>query len=167
MNVEASTTGLLPPTEGIPRRRWSRLAVAYFLLGLGAWLFGPNADPDRWWVHGLFCGVGFLLAVPTLSQAFSRGFVVVLTDHRLIFLASFSLYFLFGASLLAIGPDREAEIALSFYPIGPADALRADAINALGFGIALFTSARSRGRRLAGLTSKSAVCPRRWSSLPS
>ena len=139
--------------DSIPQRRWVRLAWSFLALGAAAWLFRSNADPDRWWVHGAFCGVGLALALPTLGQVFSRGFAVVLTDHRVIFLASFSLYFLFGASLLSIGPEREAESALSFYPIGPADAMRADAINALGFGLALLVASRSKGRGLGSLAS--------------
>jgi hypothetical protein len=148
-----------PPTavEGIPRRRWIRLAVAFIVLGAAAWVFGPNAHPYRWSMHGWFCGIGLALAIPTLLKAFGSGFVVVLTDHRMVFLASFSLYFLFGAALLTFGPDREAEIALNFYPISPADAMRADAVNALGFGIALLTSALSKGRGLGRLTSTVAV----------
>ena len=139
--------------DTIPQRRWVRLAVAFLALGASAWLLGPRADPDRWWMHGLFCAVGLAVAIPTLSQAFRRGFVVVLTDHRMIFLASFTLYFLFGAALLAVGPEREVESVLNFYPIGPSDALRADAVNGLGFGIALLVSALSKGRSLARLTS--------------
>jgi hypothetical protein len=139
--------------DTIPRRRWIRLAVSFLALGAATWLFGPRADPDRWWMHGLFCGAGLVIAIPTLSQAFRRGFVVVLTDHRMIFLASFTLYFLFGAALLAVGPEREVESVLNFYPIGPSDALRADAVNGLGFGLALLVSALSKGRGLARLTS--------------
>ena len=139
--------------DTIPQRRWKRLAVSFLVLGASAWLLGPRADPDRWWMHGLFCGVGLAVAIPTLAQAFRRGFVVVFTDHRMIFLAAFSLYFLFGAALLAVGPEREAESVLNFYPIGPSDALRADAVNGLGFGLALLVSALSQGRGLARLTS--------------
>lgn len=139
--------------EAIPMERWQRLGAAYLVLGAAAWLFQSSAGPDRWWVHGLFCGIGMMLALPMLFQVFRRDFAVVMTDHRLIFLAAFSLYFLFGASLLAIGPERDAESALSFYPIDPDDAMRADAVNALGLGLALLVSARSRGRRLYRLAS--------------
>lgn len=139
--------------DSIPQRRWVRLAWSFLALGAAAWLFKSTAYPDRWWVHGAFCGVGLALALPTLGQVFRRGFSVVLTDHRVIFLASFSLYFLFGALLLSIGPEREAESALSFYPIGPTDAMRANAINALGFGLALLVASRSKGRGLGTLAS--------------
>jgi hypothetical protein len=152
MKSVAHTPDVPPGVEAIPQRRWVRLGVSFLALGAGAWVFGPRADPDGWWVHGLFCVTGLALAAPTLLLAFRRGFVIVLTDHRMIFLASFTLYFLFGAALLAFGPEREAESALSFYPIGPSDALRADAVNGLGFGLALLVSATSRGRALARLT---------------
>lgn len=143
-----STTEPLPPLETIPARRWVRLGVAYLVLGAGAWWYAPRADPFSWFVHGAWCFLGLAVALPTLLAVFRRGFTVVLTDHRLIFLAAFSLYFLFGAALPAVGPVRQAESSLSLYPTDPSSALRADAVNALGFGVALLTSGLSRGRWL-------------------
>ena len=153
MNSVEQQPAVPPVVDQIPRGRWLRLGWAFLALGASAWWVGPSADPHRWWMHGWFCGIGLALAIPTLLQAFRRGFAIVLTDHRLIFLASFSLYFLFGAALLAVGPEREKEAVLNFYPIGPSDALRADAVNGLGFGLALLVSALARGRVLSRLTS--------------
>ncbi len=79
---------------------------------------------------------------------FRQGFAVVLTEHRLMFLAAFSLYFLFGAALLALGPETEAEAVLRYYPISAREALRVNAINGLGFGLALLSSTLARGRWL-------------------
>jgi len=135
----------LSAIEAIPRRHWIRLAFAYFVLGAGALVFAPRADVEAWWVHGLWCVVGLLVAAPTLWHVFRTGFAVVLTDHRLVFLAAFSLYFLFGASLPVFGPERQVVNSMSLYPTDPGDALRVDAVNALGFGVALLASAVSRG----------------------
>ena len=62
-------------------------------------------------------------AIPTLSRS-SDGFVGILTEHRLMFVASFCLYFLFGAALFSIGPNVQIEAAQRFYPINATEALR-------------------------------------------
>lgn len=143
--------------ETIPRSRWVRLGVSYLLLGAGAWLYAPDAGPEQWWVHGLWCFIGLAIALPTLSAAFRLGFAVVLTEHRVMFLAAFSLFFLFGAALLAVGPAHQAGLTLEFYPIGPSEALRVDALNSLGFGVALLTSAVWRGGWLGMVTGRVAA----------
>ena len=150
--------------ETISRRRWVRLAIAYLVLGASAWWYAPNADLAGWWVHGLWCFIGLALASPTLWRVVRGGFGVVLTDHRVVFLAAFSLYFLVGAALLAVGPTRQAEISLSLYPIDPSNALRVDAVNGLGFGFALLTSAVARGRWLGMQAGRVAALVRATSS---
>lgn len=127
--------------RGIPHHILIRLSVGYFMLGFGALLYVPFAAPDEWWLHGLWCFAGLAIALPTLVRALSQGFTVVLTEHVLMFLASFSLYFLFGASLLAVGPDVQTDRSLEYYPIDASAALRVDAINGMGFGIALLMAA--------------------------
>src|SRR5687768_8176682 len=89
-----------PATEPVPRR-WIRLGMAYLALGAGALAYAPYADPFSWFAHGLWCLTGLALAVPALLSAFRSGFASVLTDHRVVFLAAFSAYFLFGAALPA------------------------------------------------------------------
>lgn len=142
--------------EAIPPRRWMQLGVVYLLLGTAAAVLAQSADAEAWWLHGLWCFVGLALALPTLKRAFGHGFAVVLTDHRLMFLASFSLYFLFGAALLAVGPAIQIEHSLSYYRIDARDALRVDAVNGLGFGIALVAASLARGRWLGKIASKAA-----------
>ncbi len=134
--------------DTIPRRLWIRLAVIYLFLGVAALVFASDADPEAWWLHGLWCFTGLAVALPVLSRAVLRGFDLVLTDHRLMFLGAFSLYFLFGAALLAVGPEIQAHYSLRFYPIDAREALRVDAVNGMGFGVALLASAFARGRWL-------------------
>lgn len=113
-------------------------------------------DQDDWWAHGLWSFIGIAVALPTLSRPFWQGAAMVLADHRVMFLGAFTLYFLFGATLLSIGPENQIEHALNYYRIGAKDALRVDAVNAIGFGIALLTSTFARGRWLEGLTRRTA-----------
>jgi hypothetical protein len=135
--------------ERIPRGLWLRLAMSYGILGTVAIYWAPEARPDEWYAHGIWCLVGLGVALATLTRAFRQGFGVILSDHRLMFLAAFSLYFLFGASLLAVGPAVQAEVSLRYYPIVAGDALLVDGLNGLGFGIALLVSALTPARWFA------------------
>jgi hypothetical protein len=145
------------PIELISSQRWIRLGIAYLALGAGALWYAQSADRFSWFVHGLWCLAGLALAIPTLLSAFRSGFSVVLTDHRLVFLASFSLYFLFGASLPAFGPDLQVESSFNLYPSDPGSVLKVDAINGLGFGVALLMSGLTQGRWLGRQASKVAA----------
>jgi len=113
--------------------------------------------PEDWWQHGLWCVGGLALAVPFVVSNVRSDFMGILTDHRLMFLASFAAYFLFGAGMLAFGQDGPIEAALRYYPLTANDALRVDAVNALGFGIALMTASVSRARFLGSQASRAAA----------
>src|SRR5687767_13043255 len=132
----------------IPRRRWVRLGIAFLCLGAGAWVAAPRADPESWWLHGLFCFLGLAIALPTLLLPFRTVFEVTLTDHRLAFLASFAVFLLFGAAVLAVGPEMTIQRVLGYYPIDASQALYVDALNGVGLGIALLVSAITRGEWL-------------------
>lgn len=130
-------------------RRWFPLGVAFFVLGMAAiplswWIRG-----DDWWVHGLWCAVGIAFVLPTLTRVLRDGFRIVLTDHLVMFVGAFALYFLFGALLLVVGPEAEIQHALAYYPIDARDAMRVDAVNGVGFGLALMAASLSNGRWLA------------------
>lgn len=123
-------------------------AIAFLLLGAVAWLYAPSAGPNDWWAHGVWCAAALAVGLPMLWSSSRVGVVVLLTDHRVMFLAAFCLYFAFGAGLLAVGPGEQVAMALQLYPTDPPGALRVDAINGLGFGVALLASTLSRGRWL-------------------
>ena len=156
----------LPSVDTIPARRWIRLGVAHLILGALASWYSPHADPYAWWAHGLWCFAGLALAIPMLLRAFLGNFEVVWTDHRVVFLAIFSLFFQFGAALLAVGPERQIEGVLGHYLIDARDALRLDGINGIGFGLAILTASRARGRWLGAQADRVAVVaarvPRTW-----
>jgi len=98
----AGDSGLL-----LTRRGWLRFGVAFLLLGGLALLVAEQVGADSWWVHGLWCVAGLALALPILATVLRSGVIVVLRDHRVMFTAAFALYFLFGASLLAFGPENQ------------------------------------------------------------
>jgi len=142
----------VPPPSSIPRRRWVRLGLAFLALGMSAWFAAPRADPESWWLHGLWCIAGLVILTPTLLLPFRTDFEVTLTEHRLAFLAAFAVFLLFGAVILAVGPADTVERVLGYYPIDASQALRVDAINGLGLGIALLVSANTRGAWLGAQT---------------
>jgi hypothetical protein len=146
-----------PQLDEIPRAHWVRIALAFLVLGVWALWAGPSYYADEWWVHGVWCFVGLAVTVPTMVRVVRMDFAQVLTDHRVMFVSSFALYFLFGSAMLTYGSELEVGAVLAHFPIGAPEALRVDGINALGFSMALFTAAFSRGRWLASQTAKTAV----------
>ncbi|HUS14291.1 MAG TPA: hypothetical protein VM536_04645, partial [Chloroflexia bacterium] len=144
----------LPTVEPLPSLRWTRLALAFMALGAGALWYAPGADAFSWGAHGAWCVAGLALAIPALLSALRKGFAEVLTDHRVVFLAAFSMYFLFGAALPAFGPEQQMVASFSLYPSDPASVLRVDGINGLGFGVALLMSGFTRGRLLERVAGK-------------
>ena len=124
------------------------LGSAFFLYGFIAWLLSEDARPGDWWLHGAWCIGGLGLAVPVLLKAIQKGFGIVLRDHLFMFTGSFALYFLIGASFMTFGPSDEIASSLREYYVDAPMGLKTDALNAIGFGIALVMAA---------------ISPRRWS----
>jgi len=57
-----------------------------------------------------------------------------------MFTGAFTFYFLIGALFLPFGSDEAISRALAYYPVDAIVALRADAVNAFGFGIAVIAA---------------------------
>lgn len=146
VNQPVNMNAPLGPNGTIARRSWAWLALVFIVLGAIAWVLSSEVRYDNWAAHGVWCVFGLMAAFPTIMRALRGNFSMILTDHRLMFVGSFSLYFLFGAMLPWIGPQAQIDQALGFYPIDARDALRADAVNGLGFGLALLATSVSSGR---------------------
>ncbi len=127
----------------IPRKKWARLGISFLLYGIPAQVAAVSATWSEWWVHGAWCVGGFLLAFPIIVRAVRRGAQLVIQDHLVMFTAAFAVYFVVGAALLAFGSADSIERALSYYQINASGALRADAVNAFGFGTAILAAAYS------------------------
>jgi len=157
--VTTPSPDALPPLQldVIPRRYWVKIACAFIVLGVWALWAAPTVNPEDWWVHGAWCLVGLAVAAPTAFRALRMDFGQVLTDHRLMFLSSFALYFLFGAAMVTFGNEVEVDSVVGHFPIGAPEALRVDGMNGVGFGLALLTAAFSRGRWLGAQAEKTAV----------
>lgn len=148
-------------TTLLTRLGWFNFGAAFLILGSSAQLAAQIIDPTSWAVHGLWCVVGLAIVVPVLAKVLQAGITVVLRDHRVTFTGAFGLYFLFGAALLAFGPEQQIAAVLGSYSLDAADALRIDAINATGFGLAVMTSIVSTGQWLGRQADRVAVVARR------
>src|SRR4029077_6572967 len=125
------------------RTRWMALGATFCLYGLLAWLLTTSARAGDWWLHGAWCVGGVGLVAPVLVKAIQKGFGIVLRDHLFMFTGSFALYFLIGASFMTFGPSDEIASSLRDYYVDAAMGLKTDALNGIGFGIALIVAAIS------------------------
>ena len=142
INPQARSTGM-----ALTRKAWIRTGLTFLVLGLLALPTSTWIDSQDWWVHGAWCALGLLIAIAVLLRALRRDFQMALRDHLVMFTAAFAFYFLFGASLLSFGSEEEIARSLNYYFIDARAGLQVDAVNGIGFGIALITSA---------------ISPRRW-----
>lgn len=128
------------------RRGWMSAGGIFLLFGLSALLLSAVAGDQEWGLHGAWCVVGSAIALWMLVKGLRRGFDYVLRDHLVMFTGAFALYFLVGASLLAFGSAQQISNTISYYSLDVPSSLRADAMNGIGFGIALMTAALSPRR---------------------
>lgn len=120
---------------------WRRFGIQVFLLGITALVFSKLVPPEAMNYHFVFCIAGLVLVAFNLWTLTKSSLVKVLTDHRILFTVSFSMYYLIGA-LQTVLAD-EATFARTFwrFPLDANTSLLIDGMNAMGFGIALMVSA--------------------------
>jgi hypothetical protein len=135
-----------PQQAGITARQWFRLGAVFLSWGFVALMAENLIDNEDWWLHGAWCVIGMILAAGTIVRFFRLGVRYILCDHLMMFTGVFVAYFLFGALFLAAGPDDGVSRMLAYYPINAREAMRVDAVNAIGFGLALMAAALVRGR---------------------
>lgn len=119
------------------RRSWLRLAMVSALAGFTALAAASVAQADDWWLHGLWCVVFGSICLIVLVRELRGGVGRVLSDHRVMFLGAFVFYFCIGASFMAFGNEAEISRSLLYYHVDAPLAMRANAVNALGFAVAL------------------------------
>lgn len=134
-------SGELGSRTALDRRSWLWVGFVALWFGLAAQIASGLASAGSWWLHSAWCIAGLALATPLLFRAIKRGFKVVLKDHLVMFTGSFVFYFLIGALFLPFGPEEEKGRVLAYYPVDATLALRADSVNAFGFGIAVIVAA--------------------------
>lgn len=127
---------------------WYKIGVQFLLLGCVAFVLSYFIAPEDLHFHTAFCVTGLIIVLVNLRKLRTANLGVVLTDHRIVFTLSFSLYFLMGASLLSLGSPELVEKTFNAYEVDANYALRIDAVNAAGFAIALLVSSMMKPRLL-------------------
>lgn len=119
---------------------WRMPSIVFAGWGLAALVVAESTKHDDWSVLGWVCALALAYAIAMLYQGFRDGAARVLTDPFLILVGAFSVYFLFGTLLLAIGPEDQASYALQWYPTTAQDAVRITAMNLIGLATLLFAA---------------------------
>jgi hypothetical protein len=119
---------------------WRKPSLVFGGLGLAALVAVEFTGQNDWFVLGWVCALTLIYAMMVLYQGFRDGAARVLTDPFVILVGAFSLYFLFGALLLVVGPEDQASYALQWYPTTARDAVRVTAMNLIGLATVLFAA---------------------------
>lgn len=127
---------------------WRTPSIVFGGLGMATLAAVEYTDQEDWSVLGWVCSLSLAYAFTMLYRGFRDGAARVLTDPFLVLVASFSLYFLFGALLLVIGPKDQANYALQWYPTTARDAVRVTAMNLIGVATLLFAAGFFPSKRI-------------------
>ena len=136
--------------KAISKKLWFITSILFLINGLMAWTSQIFANSEDWWLHGIWCVNGLLIAFPIIKKTLDNGVTSAIVDHKVMLLAAFTLYFTLGASLFVFGSDSSISQAMGRYPISAIDALRVDGFNSIGLAIALATGAALKGEWFLG-----------------
>lgn len=119
---------------------WRRTGVSMLALGVLTLFASYWAPPDGWWWLTAFLIANAILLIPPIRRALFQDEHHIFSDNTLIFSFFYVFYFVIGASLLSLGPDEQVKCAQSFFWTDVPLALKATAVNGVGFGLALIFS---------------------------
>lgn len=157
---------LLPPP--VNRRKQFTFGMALAWWSALAGVSSPLVHASAWTVHGVWCLGSLFLILGWATGRVRAGVVNVISDHLLVLACAFTLYFVGGAALLVVGPQWQVARSLAFYPVDAAGALRVDAVNGVGLGIAFMVASRTKprlGPAVAGQLSAAARMIPAWFGL--
>ena len=110
------------------------------MLGLAALALQNAVESDQFEWRLLLIIPAILLISLCLFSVLSDDIASVVIDHRVVFSLFFCLYFLIGASVASFEQDDPAKFNVTGLPINEQFLWLTDAINLIGFGIALGVS---------------------------
>ena len=139
-----------------PKFDWIRTGFVQFSLGVMLLASFEGVGASEWWIPGAFLIINGLLLLHPIYRAINRPAKVVLSDHFFVLTCAYFAYYVAGALLLPFGPNDQAEYSMSYYNVDATIAMRVAGVNALGFGIALMSSALAP-KRLFSRLARSAV----------
>ncbi len=118
------------------------------VLGFGAFVAQQIVESHQFEWRLLFLIPAFLFIALCLFVIVREDISSALVDHRVVFTLFFCLYFLLGASVATFEQDDPAKFNVTGLPINEQLLLMVDAINLVGFGLALGVSTVFRSRYL-------------------
>lgn len=136
---------------------WKGLSALFFCLGVVCIFFSRDLAHDDWRPHLLFVICSAVISLFQFSRLLNRDLYGVIIDMRWIMLLSFSLYFIFGGSLILFGSEYQVWRSMNFYSINPSLVMKVNGINAIGFSIVLFVSEFYRSNIVGRFVQKLAI----------
>ena len=124
--------------------------ISFAALGVVAISVSRSMDQDDWGWLGLICLAGLIVAAVTIVRALRDGAKRAITDHFIVLVGAFSLYFLFGPLVLVYGPEDQTSYLLSWYPARASSAVLVTGMNLLGLGILLVSAGFVKGTSVEG-----------------
>lgn len=120
------------------------------MLGLAALTLHNTVESDQFEWRLLLIIPAILLIASRLFAVLRDDIACVVIDHRVVFSLFFCLYFLIGASVASFEQDDPEKFNVTGLPINEEFLLLTDAINLIGFGVALGVSTIFRPVYLEG-----------------
>ena len=117
---------------------WNLFTIKFFILGTLSLTTSYFISNENWNYHTFYCLLALFIIIQQFLKILKYDFELFLYDFRIIFTASFTLYFIIGATALTLGSKDDIYNLMSRFNIEPSTALRIDAMNFIGFSIALF-----------------------------
>ena len=113
---------------------WFVFGLVFLLLGFFFSLSANLFSNDNWFVHGIFCILSTFFICAQSCLIFKQPKIIIIFDLRWILMISFWLYYIFGASMLYFGSDKQIELAMGYYYVDLNLVLMANSMNSIGFG---------------------------------
>jgi hypothetical protein len=127
---------------------WDLFCIKFFILGILSLVTSFFVSNENWNFHSLYCLLALFFSIQQFIKILKFDFELFLFDFRIVFTASFTLYFIIGATVLTLGSEEDINGLMSRFNIDPSTALRIDAMNFIGYSTALFTYTITKPRVL-------------------
>lgn len=131
---------------------WQGPGIVFGIFGAASLYVARVTPPEEWQTVLWSCAPPLVFAVLLLWRALRDGPRRVLTDPFVMLVAAFTLYFLIGPLLLAIGPADEAAYVLQWYPARADEIVRVTGMNLVGLGALLLLASLFPSRLLKQIT---------------
>lgn len=132
----------------ISNSNWYLFSFKFFLIGLFCLITSFYVSNQNWYFHTFFCLLALFFSTQQFLKILKYDFELFLYDFRILFTASFTLYFVIGAAALTLGSKEDIDNLMSRFNVDPSTALRIDGMNFIGYSITLFTYTISKPRVL-------------------